>query len=440
MSDFEREERAFRAALTREADGFEPRELDVPEASAHADQAETTDTVESAGTTGLAGSAGAGAPPSRRRATLILAAAAAVVTVVGLGGAVASFRSGGDEGSTAASDTAGAEARGKDAPRALSESAEPPQGTYADKEHPGLPAPASGKRWAVRYDVAAQVPQEWADAASPALPECIEKPGDQWDTVPRTPYVANVTNRPKPAISCDNTDDRNFPEEFGKVPFSLWQSYFEVDKASEAKTEGKKAGSWEHEGWLLTRVAQGDYLVSILTGPGDEKINQEIKGSLTTVAKDPYGCETASPLADGDPVRPKKDRSTSPLDGGAPESIAICQYEPSSASLTGSRETTGTDALGLVAGIKAAPARSGPNTPKNCLAGQPVASYVILRIFRDGAEPGDVYVNYENCDDHGFYDGTTVHELTRPACQPVFAREPVTIYSAQGDVARVCLG
>ncbi|TQL70017.1 hypothetical protein FB381_3941 [Nocardioides albertanoniae] len=426
MSDFDREERAFRAALTREADGFEPRELAVPDSSDREDQAEPTpaDTIET------------DEKPARRRATLILAAAAAVVTVVGLGGALASLRSGSDEGSTVADGAASAEARDGSAPKALSESAEPPQGTYADKEHPGLPAPDAGKRWAVRFDVAAQVPQEWADAASPALPECIEKPGDQWDTVPRTPYVANVTNRPVPRIACDNTEDRDFPADFGKVPFSLWQPYLVVEKAT--KATDKKAGSWEHEGWLLTRVIEGDYIVSILTGPGDDKVNQEIQGSLTTVAKDPYGCDTASPLAGGDPVRPKTEPKSSPLTGGAPESIAICQYEPSSASLTGSRQTKGADAAGLVDAISAAPGRSGPNTPKNCLAGQPIASYVILRVFRDG-EPGDVYVSYENCDDHGFYDGTTVHELTPAACRPVFAAEPVTIYSAQGDVARVCL-
>ncbi|MGH3351114.1 MAG: hypothetical protein ACRDPS_10655 [Nocardioides sp.] len=428
MSDFEREERAFRAALAREADGFEPRELAIPESSGQVETAVMAESVEATKE-----------KPVRRRGTWILAAAAAVVAVVGLGGVVANLQGGGSgEDSTAAGDTSGAEARSGDAPKALGESAEAPEGTYAEDDRSGLPAPAAGKRWAVRYDVAAQVPKDWADAASPALPECIAEPGDQWDTVPRTPYVANVINRPVASIACNNTEDRDFPKQFGKVPFSLWQPYLEVEKKAEAK--GKETGSWEHEGWLLTRVlAKNEYLVSILTGPGDDKVNQEIKGTLTTVAKDPYGCETASPLAEGDPVRPKSKPSSPPLEGDAPESVAICQYEPSSASITGSREITGAGAAGLVEAINLAPGRSGPNTPANCMAGQPVDSYVILRIFRDGGEPGDVYVSYENCDDHGFYDGISVHELTTVACRPVFAEEPVTIYSAQGDVARVCL-
>ena len=280
------------------------------------------------------------------------------------------------------------------------------------------------------------MPQEWADATAPALPECIAEPGDQWDTVPRTPYVANITNQPVPTIACNETKDRDFPPQFGKVPFSLWQPYVLIQKPEKGDTF--ETGSWEHQGWLLTRVQIEDAYATILTGPGDDKVNYEIKGSLRTTPKDPYGCETASPLAAGDPIRPKTNPATSPLEGDAPESIAICEYEPSSASLTGSREISGAEASSLVEAIRDAPARSGPNTPQNCAAGQPVTAYVILRIFRDG-EPGDVYVNYENCTEHGFYDGITVHELTPAACKPVFAAEPVTIYSAQGDVANVCL-
>ncbi|MFD4327280.1 hypothetical protein ACFWQC_21745 [Nocardioides sp. NPDC058538] len=426
MSDFEREERAFRAALARAADGFEPRELAIPGASEGSGPADLSDETEKAEEKA----------PVRRKAPWILAAAAAVLAVVGLGGVVANLQPTGSGGeSTAASDASGAE--DGDAPKAFGADEAAPEGTYIERGRTDLPAPADGNRWAVRYDIAFQVPEEWADATAPALPECIAKPGDQWDTVPRTPYVANITNQPVPSIACNETSDRDFPPQFGKVPFALWQPYVLIEKPGKGAT--LQTGSWEHEGWLLTRVQVEDAYATILTGPGDERVNQEIKGSLRTVAKDPYGCETASPLAEGDPVRPKSDPATSPLEGDAPESIAICEYEPSSASLTGSREVTGGDAAGLVEAIRSAPARSGPNTPQNCAAGQPVTAYVILRIFRDGGEPGEVFVNYENCDDHGFYDGVTVHELTVAACRPVFAEEPVTIYSAQGDVAKVCL-
>ena len=431
MSDFEREERAFRAALARAADGFEPRELAIPGASEEAGPADLSDQTEK----------DEEKAPARRKAPWILAAAAAVLAVVGLGGVVANLQPSGSGGeSTAASDASGAEDRSGNAPKALGADEAAPEGTYIERGRTDLPAPADGNRWAVRYDIAFQVPEEWADATAPALPECIAKPGDQWDTVPRTPYVANITNQPVPRIACNETEDRDFPPQFGKVPFALWQPYVLIERPG--KGASLQTGSWEHEGWLLTRVrvqVGDDAYATILTGPGDERVNQEIKGSLRTVAKDPYGCETASPLAEGDPVRPKTDPATSPLEGDDPESIAICRYEPSSASLTGSREITGSDAAGLIEAIRSAPARSGPNTPQNCAAGQPVTAYVILRIFRDGGEPGEVFVNYENCDDHGFYDGVTVHELTAAACRPVFAEEPVTIYSAQGDVARVCL-
>jgi hypothetical protein len=429
MSDFEREERAFRAALARAADGFEPRELAIPGTAEASGSPDVPDEAEQAEEKA----------PVRRRAPWILAAAAAVLAVVGLGGVVANLQTGGggDE-NTAASDSAGAEDRSGEAPKALSDQNEAaPEGTYVDRGRHDLGEPAEGKRWAVRYDIAFQVPQEWADATAAALPECIAEPGDQWDTVPRTPYVANITNQPVPAIACNETRDRDFPAEFGKVPFALWQPYVQIEKSD--KGAAPETGSWEHEGWLLTRVQIADAYATILTGPGDDRINADIKASLRTTPKDPYGCETASPLAEGDPVRPKTDPATSPLEGDAPESIAICEYEPSSASLTGSRELAGAEASGLVEAIRKAPARSGPNTPQNCAPGQPVTAYVILRIFRDGGEPGDVYVNYENCEDHGFYDGITVHELTPAACRPVFAEEPVTIYSAQGDVAKVCL-
>ncbi|MER7557202.1 hypothetical protein ABTZ46_09695 [Nocardioides sp. NPDC126508] len=427
MSDFEREERAFRAALARAADGFEPRKLAIPgdaEESGPAAVSSKTETAEEK-------------TPVRRRSTWILAAAAAVLAVVGLGGIVANLQSSGGD-STAASGASSADDSAGDAPKALSEpEAAVPEDTYTNRGRTDLPAPTDGNRWAVRYDIAFQVPQEWADATAPALPECIAEPGDQWDTVPRTPYVANITNQPVPSIACNETKDRDFPPQFGKVPFSLWQPYVLIQKPEKGDTY--ETGSWEHEGWLLTRVRIEDAYATILTGPGDEKVNYEIKGSLRTTPKDPYGCETASPLAAGDPIRPKTNPATSPLEGDAPESIAICEYEPSSASLTGSREITGADASGLVKAIRDAPASSGPNSPQNCAAGQPVTAYVILRIFREGGEPGDVYVNYENCDDHGFFDGITVHRLTPASCRPVFAAEPVTIYSAQGDVATVCL-
>lgn len=430
MSDFEREERAFRAALARAADGFEPRELAIPGASDSSGPVDVSDETDQAEQTEEKA-------PVRRKAPWILAAAAAVLAVVGLGGVVANLQPTGGGESTAASDASGAEDAGG-APKPLTDSDElAPEGTYIERGRTDLPAPADGNRWAVRYDIAFQVPQEWADATAPALPECIAKPGDQWDTVPRTPYVANITNQPVPSIACNETEDRDFPPQFGKVPFALWQPYVLIEKPG--KGASLQTGSWEHEGWLLTRVQVEDAYATILTGPGDERVNQEIKGSLRTVEKDPYGCETASPLAEGDPVRPKSDPATSPLEGDDPESIAICEYEPSSASLTGSREITGAEAAGLVEAIRSAPARSGPNSPQNCAAGQPVTAYVILRIARDGAEPGEVYVNYENCTDHGFYDGVTVHELTAAACRPVFAEEPVTIYSSQGDVAKVCL-
>jgi hypothetical protein len=435
MSDFEREERAFRAALARAADGFEPRELAIPGGSdttapmVVSDETEQNDQTEQDEPKG----------PVRRRAPWILAAAAAVVTVVGLGGVVANLQTAGSGGeSTAASDTAGDEESSGDAPKVLAEQDEAvPESTYREPGRTDLPAPAEGNRWAVRYNIAFQVPEEWADATAPALPECIAKPGDQWDTVPRTPYVANITNQPVPRIACNETSDRDFPPQFGKVPFALWQPYVLVEKPG--KGASLQTGSWEHEGWLLTRVQIEDAYATILTGPGDDEINNQAKGSLRTTPKDPYGCETASPLAEGDPVRPKSEPSTSPLEGDAPESIAICRYEPSSASLTGSREITGTTAAGLVDAIRSAPRRSGPNTPENCAPGQPVTAYVILRISRDGDAPKDVYVNYENCIDHGFYDGVTVHELTAAACRPVFAEAPVTIYSVQDDVAKVCL-
>ncbi|NGN96015.1 hypothetical protein G5C66_25165 [Nocardioides sp. KC13] len=429
MSDFEREERAFRAALARAADGFEPQELAIPGAAEESGPDDVSDTSDEQVKA-----------PVRRKAPWILAAAAAVLAVIGLGGVVANLQPTGSSGeSTAASDDAGLKDSSGDAPKPLTEQKEAaPEGTYVDPGRKDLGAPAEGKRWAVRYDIAFQVPEEWADATAAALPECIAEPGDQWDTVPRTPYVANITNQPVPAIACNETRDRDFPAEFGKVPFALWQPYVLIEKPGEG-VPAPETGSWEHEGWLLTRVQVEDAYATILTGPGDDDVNDDIKASLQTTPKDPYGCDTASPLAQGDPVRPKTKPTSSPLEGDAPDSIAICEYEPSSASLTGSREITGDDASGLVEAIRDAPARSGPNSPQNCAEGQPVTSYVILRIARDGREPGEVYVNYENCTDHGFYDGITVHALTPAACRPVFAEEPVTIYSAQGDVAKVCL-
>lgn len=120
MSDFEREERAFRAALARAADGFEPRELAIPGASEEPGPADLSDETEKAEEKASV----------RRKAPWILAAAAAVLAVVGLGGVVANLQPTGGGESTAASDASGAEDAGG-APKPLTDSDElAPEGTY----------------------------------------------------------------------------------------------------------------------------------------------------------------------------------------------------------------------------------------------------------------------------------------------------------------------
>lgn len=127
--------------------------------------------------------------------------------------------------------------------------------------------------------------------------------------------------------------------------------------------------------------------------------------------------------------------------------VALCQYSRGTmgpAGLVGSRQLTGTDARALVGAINDAPVGGGPDRPQNCTHDHQGDSAVLLRFLppdgtpEESAAVPEAHLYYDWCFGNGIVNGEATRELTRANCRPVFAEPPVTIWSAQSNVAGLC--
>lgn len=382
MTEFEREEQAFRNALTKHA-------------------------AEAPGAPAMTG------PSRRRREVTVLAATAAVAAVVvGAFMAVPALYDAKDS-----SDPAVAE-----------------QTTKVDE---------SDWQWVGLHAVEVIAPIDWGFAREAVRPDCInpDDPEDPWGaTVPGAPYVTVTSlQQASPSIGCTAPRPGNPDPAFGDLPFQLWQPHVRLDAVTDFTDQqpDRADGQWTHEGWRLSRRTFDDVQVSVLTAPGGADIADEVFDSARTVETNHIGCATTSPFTTGfpepvgEPVPPAADV----------QSIAVCDYSRISGAegLQGSWRMTQQQAQDLTAAILASPPGGGPDKPQNCTPDMWGDSAVVLRFFgSNGSLLADAYVYTQWCFGNGIVTSTGSHVLTVDNCSPIFARPEVAWWSGQKQVMKVC--
>ncbi|MFI7066027.1 hypothetical protein ACIBL3_33850 [Kribbella sp. NPDC050124] len=389
MSEFEREERAFRTALATHA-------IEAPP----------------------------GAPevlhPVRRRWLISLTAAAAVAVALLLAPLVIS---------------------GHDNPSA------PPSGSpttgWAHREW----------RWVSYRNVEVKAPAAWNYDYGAARPDCINprNPTDPWARdVPNAPYVmVGVPARVVPSIGCSRKPEPGDPDPaFGDLPFAWWQPYIKLDEARpDLDYPDRKDGQWQYRDWRLTRTTVDDVQISVLAPPDDPSLGGAVLSSVKHVEITSLGCETDSP-AQGERFAAPSGSPIPAADEVA--AVAICEYSRINsratmngrAGLDGSHRITGQAARNLVAAIHDAPTGGGPDRPENCVQDMYGDRAIALRFFATSEETNsplaEAYVYYDWCFGNGIVGADGKRQLTRANCAPLFAQPPITLWSGSMPVVEAC--
>lgn len=302
-------------------------------------------------------------------------------------------------------------------------------------------------RWAGVRDLEVQVPAEWGFAYDAVRPDCIDREtlrGSWARDVPRAPYVmVGTPPRGVPAIGC-------FPEQrpgdppavFGALPFRLWQPYVQLALArTDLDDPTYENGTWQHDGWTLTRTTVGDVQVAILGSPRDDGLAERVLESARSVETTHAGCDPDSPIQaekfvepDGAPVPPAAEVAA----------IAVCEYarEPGRAGLEGSRRITGQPARDLVAAVHRAPSPGGPDRPKSCVPDLYGDRAIALRFFGDTdqttAPLAEAFVYYDSCFGNGIVATDGIRRLTRDNCAPLFDEAPILFWGGHAGVFKTC--
>ena len=122
-------------------------------------------------------------------------------------------------------------------------------------------APNGSWQWISYRDIEVKAPAGWPPAVEPLKPECIfdDLTGPAASDVPRTPYVSvGDPDRPMTASLCVRLPQPGDPPApvavpdpaFGALPFPLWQPYVKLAAAMpDLKAENRKDGQWQFRGW-----------------------------------------------------------------------------------------------------------------------------------------------------------------------------------------------
>lgn len=275
--------------------------------------------------------------------------------------------------------------------------------------------PAAGWRYESYRDVQIEVPESWGYAAAPGSDWCAGVPGGE-GRFPRQPHVdTNGRFDMVLSIGCVGRSDLLG----GQVPERLWESH--VSLVDAGGPNAVEDGTVTVEGW--TRIARtiGATQVRVLADAGHVEQARRIAESAEVVAADHNGCSATSEIQAMAYVRPTDAFDVAEV--ADVDSISVCQYAMGEGTerpwLLASRQLTGTEADDVLAAIKAAPVGGGPNTPKSCLHEVNQEPAIVLRL-NAGHGSHEVYVYNASCINNGFDDGTTVRELTRAACVPLY--------------------
>lgn len=378
MTEFEREERAFRSALAE-----------------HASEAPHVPAI--------------GSRPRQSRSFAIIAAAAAAAVVLGAFIAIPTLTEGEPVPPSADRTTRVDESRWK---------------------------------WIGLHAVEVAAPIDWDFSHEVVRPDCVnlEDPRDPWGQgVPTAPYVTvTPTQQASPSIGCTAQRPGNPDAAFGDLPFPLWQPHVRLDVARpDLQEPGREDGQWTHQGWSLARRTIDDIQVSVLTAPDGPDIAEQVFDSARTVETNDVGCDTASPFSDG---FPQPDGAPVPPMTDV-QSIAVCDYSRSAGyeGLQGSWRMTGQEARDLTAAILAAERGGGPDKPQDCSPDMYGDSAVALRFFGTDDSPlGEAYLYSQWCFGNGVVDSSGWRTLTLENCSPVFSRPEVAWWGGKAEVMRLC--
>ena len=361
MTENDRAERAFRDALSRRIDGFDPVDTDVP----------------------------SGRGPGRWRSWGAVAAAGVLVAGTAVGVGLVTRHDGGSAG-----------------PNGPTTVPQTSQAAISD-----LPPPDAGWRYESYRDIVVQVPDSWGYGSAPGSDWCASVGGAH--RFPTEPYVdTNNGFGGVLAIGCPNMGD---PDPLGmEAPEQYWATHLSLGLPLGEETPD---GVRELDGWTRIVASVGHARFTVLSDQKHLAVAQRIVDSARVAQVDHNGCDASSPIQDGLFPRPEHAFDMSTI--GSVDAIAICQYEPGAPlgepGLIASRLLTGTDANAELGALHVAKVGGGPDTPNTCLHSEPPDTAIVLRL-NPGAESKDVYVYYDSCVHNGFEDGTTLLELTEDDC------------------------
>jgi len=319
------------------------------------------------------------------------------------------------------------------------------RGGEADETRTPVASGGGDWRWVGFHDVEVKAPADWKYGYDAIRPDCIDDPGnpkDPWaKDVPKAPYVmVGGDDRVVPAIGCTRRHRPGDPAAvFGELPFALWQPYVALAQARpDLRTPDRRDGTWRYHRWTLTRTTVGSVQITVLASPGSD-VGPTVVDSVRRVKTTALGCDTASAAQH---VRFARPTGPSVPPAAAVSAVTVCDYSrmKASAGLQGSRRITGTPAKRLVETIRSAPEGGGPNEPAHCLSTMHGDRALALRFFgKTGTKPiGEAFVYFDWCFGNGIVDANHQWRLTASNCKPLFARPPITLWSGQASVFRIC--
>lgn len=298
-------------------------------------------------------------------------------------------------------------------------------------------------QWIGLRGLEVRAPVGWGFQREVGRPDCVDpdKPGDVWGVgVPTSPYVTvTAAQQAVPSIGCVPPRPGNPHPAFGDLPYPLWQPHVRLDVVREETSDqpDRTDGQWTFEGWVLARRTFGDVQVTVLSTPGSPDLSGQVFASARTVDTNHDGCATTSPIGDGFP-RPEGPDVPAASDVSV---IAVCEYVriPGNTGMQGSWLMTGQEAQDLANAVAEAPAGGGPDKPDDCSSDIWGSSAVVLRFLDADESPlADAYVYTDWCTGNGIATSTGVKTLTAANCLPVFSRPEVVWWGGKKAVGRLC--
>ncbi len=320
----------------------------------------------------------------------------------------------------------------------------------------GAASTADGWRWVSYRTLEVQAPADWAYGYSALRPDCIG-PDDiaaarAGAGVPHAPYVmVGGQNRPSPATGCPSNAPTQDPPDpaFGALPFALWQPFVQLDTPSNNQVPAATTmdGRWDYHQWRLTRATIAGVQVTVLSAPQDPSLGTRVIASARTVQVNSLGCRTDAPIVADQLVRPSGPALPATE---LVSTVTICEYARAAGAmgLEGSRQLTGDDARALLSAIRDAPpgtidsaSPAGECTTARRHGVQP-GKAITLRFYRDQDQSdtpvAEANVYYDECFGSGIVDSERTYALTGANCHPLFSKAPVVLWYGTTPVATAC--